>query len=107
MAIDVVQAIIDVNEKREQVILMDDYGAAYHVYIPVASATRQQTIQAGVTLMQNNQTAMESYAVANGHDLSAQKAAGIAKKRALIAQNKPAPFVPTPAVPTPAPTTTP
>jgi hypothetical protein len=34
--------------------------------------------------MQSNQDAMEAYATANGHDLSAQKAAGIAKKHTAM-----------------------
>ena len=87
MSIDIVSKNIDTGEKRERLILMDDYGAEFHVYVPVtATATERATsLQNAITLMQSNQDAMEAYATVNGHDLSAQKAAGIAKKTALLA----------------------
>jgi hypothetical protein len=86
MSIDIVSKNIDTGEKRERLILMDDYGADFHVYIPVTAtaAERATSLQNAITLMQSNQDAMEAYATANGHDLSAQKAAGIAKKQAAM-----------------------
>jgi hypothetical protein len=38
--------------------------------------------------MENTQAAMEQYATAHSHDLTAQKAAGIAKKQALLLAKK-------------------
>ena len=88
MPTDIVKTEILVTHKRERVLLMDDYGSAYHLYIAVsAAAQRQPLIDQHTKLMNTNQDAMEAYAKANGHDLSAQKAAGIAKKQALIAAN--------------------
>lgn len=95
MPIHITKSEILTSEKREHVELMDDYGSVQHVYIPVLlGSTRQQVLQDHVTLMENHQAAMEAYATANGHDISSQKTAGIAKKQAAIAANKPAPFVP-------------
>jgi hypothetical protein len=90
MSIDLVSTSIDVEAKQEHVVLMDDYGASFHLYIPVsAGASRQTLINAKVVLMQANQTNMESYAAANSIDLSAQKTAGAAKKQALLAKAAP------------------
>jgi hypothetical protein len=89
MPIDIVKTELLVNEKREHIELMDDYGSSHHVYIPVLlGSTRQQVLQEHVTLMENTQAAMEQYATAHGHDLTAQKAAGIAKKQALLLAKK-------------------
>jgi hypothetical protein len=97
MAVDIVQSEMLTNEKREHVVLMDDYGSAHHVYIPVLlGSTRQQVIQDHITQMYNRQIALDAYAAAHGHDISAHKTAGIAKKQSLIAKNKPTPFVSAP-----------
>jgi hypothetical protein len=99
MAVDIVQSEMLTNEKREHVVLMDDYGASHHVYIPVLlGSTRQQVIQDHITQMQNRQIALEAYAATHGHDISAQKTAGTAKKQSLIAKNKPTSFVSAPEI---------
>jgi hypothetical protein len=101
MAVHIVKTELLINEKRERIVLMDDFGSSHDIFVPVLlGSTRQQVIQDHVTLMENHQAAMETYAKDNGHDISAQKVAGTARKQKLIEQNKPQPFVPTPA-PTP------
>jgi hypothetical protein len=87
MPIDIVSQSMMVPEKCEQITLMDDYGAQFHLYIPVstAAADRATQIQNAIAGMQANQTAMEAVAIANGYDINGQKTAGIARKTAMIA----------------------
>jgi hypothetical protein len=72
---------------RELVTLMDDYGTESHVYILVTDpANRQRYIDAATATLDSNQTAMEAYAKTHNIDLTAQKAAGAAKKLAAKAK---------------------
>lgn len=85
MSIDIVASEMKVHQKRERLVLMDDYGSTHHVYIPVSQAANRATIIAEhVALMQANQDAMEAYATAHGHDISNQKTAGTVTKTALL-----------------------
>jgi hypothetical protein len=71
-------------EAQEVLLIMDDFGTAFSLQIPVSdSANRQTRIDAAVAQQSANQAALEAYASAHGIDLSAQKADGIAKKNAL------------------------
>jgi hypothetical protein len=68
-------------EAQEAILIMDDYGTEFNLSIPISdSANRQTRIDAAIAQQSANQAALEAYAVAHGIDLSAQKAAGIAKK---------------------------
>ncbi len=90
MSIDITKSELLIHERREHLEMMDDYGNKHHVYIGVLGSgaqTRDSVIAAHVSLMQSNQDAMEAYAKAHGHDISAQKAAGIAKKHAILNPN--------------------
>lgn len=90
MAIDIVKTEILPSEKREHVVLMDDYGTTHSVYIPTSAvATRASIIQAETTMLQKNQDALEKYATTHWLDISQHKADGLKKKQALIAANKP------------------
>lgn len=71
---------------REKITVMDDYGTAMEIYVPVSEASlRQGRIDDAIAQQNTNQTQVESYAAAATPpiDLSAQKAAGIAKKEAI------------------------
>jgi hypothetical protein len=85
MAIDQVnQATINFDTKQEVIVLMDDYGATFEVYVPTTAvaAARTAAISDATTLMQANQAAMESYATEHGIDISAKKLADVAAKKA-------------------------
>lgn len=65
----------------ESVLIMDDYGTDFRLTIPVSMvAQRAQIIADAITERTAYQTSIEAYATANGIDLSAQLAAGLAKK---------------------------
>lgn len=69
---------------HEVLTIMDDYGTEHILHIPIKDgANRQARIDKTVALMSANQAALEKYAADHGHDLSAQKTAGLAKKQAL------------------------
>jgi hypothetical protein len=71
-------------QAQEVILIMDDFGTAFSLQIPVSdSANRQTRIDAAVLQQSANQAQLEAYATAHGIDLSAQKAAGIASKNAL------------------------
>jgi hypothetical protein len=69
----------------EKVSVMDDYGTEFHLYIRVGdSANRLQSIAATLAQQSANETVLESYAATTGSDLSALKAAGLAKKASAM-----------------------
>ena len=81
MPADVVSSHLIAMQGQEIVHIMDDYGTDYYLTIPVTdSANRQTRINAALAQQSANQAALEAYAAAHGIDLSAQKAAGLAKK---------------------------
>jgi hypothetical protein len=84
MATEIVSTILETNLGQEIVTVMDDYGNPYLAQIAVSLSTeRAALITAAKALMDANQAVLETYASANGHDISAQKTAGQAKRAAL------------------------
>jgi hypothetical protein len=89
MATEIVNAQLLTNLGQEVVTIMDDYGNPYLVQIAVSlAAQREELITAAKATMDAGQAALESYATASGHDISAQKTAGQAKRTALQTLNK-------------------
>lgn len=81
---DLVNSRIIPEQGREEITLMDDYGTGLQVYVLVTdAANRQRHIDGATATMNANQTAMEAYAATHSIDLSAQLAAGLAKKAQL------------------------
>lgn len=71
------------EQGNEEIIIMDDYGTEYRLYVPVTDpANRQSRIDGALAKQSANQAALESYAAAHSIDLSAQRAVGAAKKAA-------------------------
>jgi hypothetical protein len=71
-------------QAQEVILIVDDYGTEFSLNVPISdSANRQTRIDAAVAQQSANQTALEAYATAHGIDLTAQKAAGTAKKNQL------------------------
>jgi hypothetical protein len=88
MATEIANQQIRTDLCQEVVTLMDDYGTASIVQIAVTEGNnRAAIIAARQAQMDANQVALESYAMAHGHDLSAQKSAGQAKRAALQIKN--------------------
>jgi hypothetical protein len=84
MSAEVTNSRILPAQAQEVILIVDDYGTEYTLQIPVTdSANRQTRIDAAVAQQSANQAALEAYASTHGIDLSAQKAAGIAKKNSM------------------------
>jgi hypothetical protein len=83
MSVDIVNSRLLVQQRQEEVILMDDYGNSLPVYIPVAAGSQREDVIARYkTQMETAEAEFESYAQAVGIDISADKEAGLAKKAA-------------------------
>lgn len=86
MAAEVVNDTITPALGQELVEVMDDYATLSQLYLTMSSApTRTTQINGLIATMNANQAALEAYAAAAGHDLTAAKAAGIATKIAYAA----------------------
>lgn len=80
--VDVVKTQLIPGQGREEITVMDDYGTAHIVYVAVGNAkNRDALVAAAVAQQTENETALEAYATAHKIDLSAKKAAGLAKKQ--------------------------
>jgi len=63
--------------QQEDLLFMDVFGTPFHVMLSVSlGPTREVKIASTVALMTANEEAMTTYATANGHDLTADLAAG-------------------------------
>lgn len=69
---------------REKVVLMDDFGVPFELYV-WSGADRTACINAECARMDNDAAAWEQYLTAHSKDVVALKAAGAAKKQALKA----------------------
>lgn len=88
MPTQIVNAQLLVDRAQEIITLMDDYGSVSLVQISVAQGAQRAAIIAAAKASRDaNQAALESYAAANGHDLSAQKTATQTKRKTLQKQN--------------------
>jgi hypothetical protein len=78
---------------QEIVTLMDDFGTQHLVQIGVQNTPEQRAaiLAARRSLLDANETRLATYAAANGHDLSAQRTAGIVARTALQTKNGTAP----------------
>ena len=85
MPADVISSTLLPAQGRELITIMDDYGTEFQLYVSVSdSANRQSYIDAALAQQSANQAALEAYAAQHGHDLSIQKAQGMAKKKAAM-----------------------
>jgi hypothetical protein len=70
---------------QEAIVLMDDYGSLHKLYINVSQqANRQSLITAAQVAMSQRQAQLETYAAANGHDLSTTKLPNLTAKQAKL-----------------------
>jgi hypothetical protein len=95
---DIISTRIIPDRYEEQIVFMDDYGSAQHLYVNIALASQRATrIAETQTAMDAKELALEAYAKANGHDISGLKSTGLAKKAAAM---KSGGIAPAPAAPT-------
>jgi hypothetical protein len=89
MAVEIVRSEIRAARREEYFVVMDDFGAELHFRIPVTftAAQRQAEIASKMAAHAATQAQLEAYAHANGHDLTAQKAAGQSKRTQMQKAN--------------------
>jgi Cft2 family RNA processing exonuclease len=83
MAAEVVKSQLIAALGREVITILDDYGTEFQLQVPVTvdAATRQSRIDAAVAQQSANEARLVAYSKTHDLDLSAQFAAGQAKKK--------------------------
>jgi hypothetical protein len=80
------KAMLWPQANQEQLIFMDIFGKRFDVYLSLSSGpARADKIAATLAAMNANEAVITAYAAANGHDLTADLAAGAAALAALLA----------------------
>ena len=80
------KAVLLPQRNQEQLIFMDVFGKRLDVYLDLsAGPTRADKIASTLASMNAGEATITAYAAANGHDLTADLAAGTAALSALLA----------------------